>query len=263
MLGKLLKYDVKSMAKSLLPLYGLTIVMGLFNRFTDFLAGKFSFLKIVNGMVFAFFIILLFGCLIYTFVVSIQRFYNNLIKDEGYLTHTLPVKKSTIVNAKLISSGIYAILSVICIVIALLVRFYTKGCLNPVIDVFKAFMSEAGYDGAIIMIYVILTMVISYYVNLLMVYLAICLGQTKNEKKGMYSVVYGIVVYVVSQTISGIIMFPLMFMNNDLVKELDKMIPSANAMYYLFGITLIISIIFPIIYYVLSVKILDRKLNLE
>lgn len=263
MLKKLLKYDMKSMAKSLLPLYGLTIVMGLFNRFTSFLASKFSFLKIVNGMVLVFFVILLFGCLIYTFVVSIQRFYNNLIKDEGYLTHTLPVKKSTIVNAKLISSGIYSVISVICIVIAVLVRVYTKGCLTPVFDAFKALMQQAGYDGIIIILYVIITMVVSYFANLLMVYLAICLGQTQNEKKGMYSVVYGIVVYVITQTISGIIMFPLMFMNNGLMAELDKAMPSATSIYYLFGITLIVSLIFPIIYYVLSVKILDKKLNLE
>ncbi len=263
MLGKLLKYDFKAMARSLLPLYVLTIAFGLFNRFTEFLANKFSFFKVIDGMVLVAFVILLFGCFIYTFIVSIQRFYNNLIKDEGYLTHTLPVKKSTIINSKLISSMIFLFISILVVIIALLVRIYTPGMLEPVFDSFKTFINNAGYNGALLLLYIIIMMIISYASNLLMFYLSICLGQMENERKGLYSVVFGIAVYTVSQVVSSVLLFGAMYLNKGFIEELNKTVPSADALYYLFGVTTIIMVILPVAYYVLSVKIMDKKLNLE
>ena len=263
MLKKLLKYDIKSMSRSLFPLYLLTIGFGLFNRFTEFLADKFSFFKIIDAMVLILFVMLLFGCFIYTFIISIQRFYNNLIKDEGYLMHTLPVKKTTIINSKLISSVIFILISVIVVIIALLVRLYTVDSLTPIIDSVKNFINNAGYNGMLLLLYVLLMMLASYITNLLMFYLSICLGQTQNEKKGLYSVVFGIAVYTVSQVITSSLLFFAMYLNKGFIEELNKAVPSSDALYYLFGVTTVIMLILPIIYYVLSVKILDKKLNLE
>lgn len=62
---------------------------------------------------------------IITFILIFIRFYRNFFSDEGYLTFTLPVKRSTLLNSKIITSLIVSfattVLITICVCIILLI----------------------------------------------------------------------------------------------------------------------------------------------
>ena len=97
MLGKLLKYDLKASYRYLLVCYVIYIVLTvgfvLSVKGVDVTAG-------VPGMILAFaFLSLtilwigsLIALIILTYVLVIRRFYVNLVRDEGYLSLTLPVR---------------------------------------------------------------------------------------------------------------------------------------------------------------------------
>ncbi len=103
MLGKLMKYDMKSMSRAFIPMWILAPVISLLLsvsirsaiEWTDnpLLSGMInagsSILMIITGLLFA---AALVGLLIMTIMFVIQRFWNGLLKEEGYLMFTLPVK---------------------------------------------------------------------------------------------------------------------------------------------------------------------------
>ena len=98
MTGKLMKYEMRSMLRTFLPLWGAILVVALLNRCTlqieslrDWLGGVPAILMMVL------YVIAIIAIAIVALVFMIQRFYNGMLKDEGYLMFTLPVKTSQLI----------------------------------------------------------------------------------------------------------------------------------------------------------------------
>ena len=104
MLGKLTKYEIKATARIFLPLYAGLLLFALINKVfieINLLQTKMAFLSAISGMIYFFIIVATF---IITLVVMIQRFYKNLLSDEGYLMFTIPVTPSKHIISKMIVS---------------------------------------------------------------------------------------------------------------------------------------------------------------
>ncbi len=116
MLGKLMKYDLRSMLRMFLLVWGAALALSLINHFT--LIGAASALE---GFAFQLLRVLLIVAMVVIFVAMavmpliliIQRFYNGLLRDEGYLMFTLPVKTWQLILSKLFSALILLILSLL------------------------------------------------------------------------------------------------------------------------------------------------------
>ena len=74
MLKKLMKYDFKSIFKTVTPIYIIFMGLALLNRLADFVADKANVLSIPAGFVTALYIIMIIGVPIVTFVITIIRF---------------------------------------------------------------------------------------------------------------------------------------------------------------------------------------------
>src|SRR5690554_6222607 len=122
MIKELLKYDIKSTARYLLPLYAISFAISLVNGLMkpfDIIENTqgFNLQVIASFMLVTIFYIMIFGILIGTILIQIQRFQKNLLTDEGYLSFTLPVKTWQHIISKLISSLMWIVL---CIIVLLL-----------------------------------------------------------------------------------------------------------------------------------------------
>ncbi len=90
MLGKLIKYEIKATARTFLPLFAaLLISAGIYKLISALSAKAPQAPEIISLILYN---IILVGVFVMTFVVMVQRFYKNLLSDEGYLMFTLPVK---------------------------------------------------------------------------------------------------------------------------------------------------------------------------
>ena len=113
MLGKLMKYDMRYMARILPWLY---------------LGGVCLSLLVTGGiMLFSNDLVMIFGLEIVLQVLSIGieaiavcstvfmivRIYRNMFSDEGYLTFTLPVKTGDIINSKILTGAVWTFFSYI------------------------------------------------------------------------------------------------------------------------------------------------------
>ena len=90
MLGKVLKYDLKSLIKNLIPLYVVLFGLGLMIRILG-LFDNVSIIAIVCGLMIVALVLVSFLSVVLTGIFSVKYYLENLFKDQAYLTHTLPV----------------------------------------------------------------------------------------------------------------------------------------------------------------------------
>ena len=137
MLSKLLKYEFKSTGRTFLPIYGALLVTSFLTRlfvFNKDFSNSF-FLSLFQVVISSLFGFLLMAVCILTLVVSLQRFYKNLLGEEGYLSMTLPVRPWQHILCKSLTSLVWYIFSSIAAILAFVILAYEKGMLG---DFFKA-----------------------------------------------------------------------------------------------------------------------------
>lgn len=260
MLSKLLKYDFKSLAKMLVPFYGIALLLAAITRCFNVLADKFPIFSVPNGLIIVIFVVALIIVPVITFIFTIFKFYQSLVKDEGYLMHTIPVSKSSLILSKLISSICYLLLSVIIIFLALFIWGYGVWFQSDTIHVFLTFLGKIDSTFVILLL---LSVFIEAIVNQIMIYAAIAFGQ-KHNSKVLYSIIYGVVLYNVTQLLYVIVLLPFMLFDSNYQQYVNSTTISDFGLINGFmAISIVISILFTVGYYLLTVKTFDKKLNLE
>lgn len=112
MLKKLFKYDFKEINKSLLVLFIITIILSVVNVLTSDHGSNevlLSLFIVTTDLALVF----IFLILVFSLIVTFSKFRETMYKDEAYLTHTLPVKTTTIYDAKVLSSIVSILLSLL------------------------------------------------------------------------------------------------------------------------------------------------------
>lgn len=137
MFRKLCKYEFKSMARTLAPIYLAVIAVSLVNALmlgASFSGGYIqsavfgSFWSRLVGVLHGVSLFVYFGVMValgvLTLIVIIQRFYKGLLSDEGYLMFTLPVKPWQLIAAKgtaafvmSLASGLTALVSILILAV--------------------------------------------------------------------------------------------------------------------------------------------------
>ena len=273
MLKKLLKHDFKRSSRFGVPiLLGLLLaaILGAVNTYqmvslieamASEEAGFFSVLSTIGAYLMFILIITAVGAAATVLTVMILvDFYKSLVSDEAYLTHTLPVKPSSLINSKLINAFIWTLIVGIAtafVVFAMILGGILAGDVS----------SDPGIEGEMIFpdglwltgILGLLTL-LSYVVNGNLIYfMAIMFGSVIAKKnKGIVSVgcVFGI--NFIYGTFSSIIMTVLMFTGLGFEGENP-----------LIGLNILLAIGFAllsglnVLFYYLTKFMMEKKLNLE
>lgn len=202
MIRKLLKYDIKSSARYLLPLYmvflAITIINGVINPFEVLENVKgFNLQMIFSTIIIILYFIMAFGILIGTAIIMIQRYYKNLLGDEGYLSFTLPVKPWQHIVSKLINTVLWTIISILIVFVSALIISRTS--MSSFIDGFRLFLDELGIVfGSSIYISFPLYMIIAFLLSILIIFNAIIIGHQFQNKIAASFVAY-FVLYLITQ----------------------------------------------------------------
>ena len=192
MLKKLLKYDLKYKLKVLNIFYILSIIFAIFTRI--FLNIENSFIlniigKICSGVT----ISMIFNILINNLMRIWVRFKDNFYKDESYLTHTLPINKSTLYLSKILSSIITLFISISVIGITLFIAYYSKENIEllkklilPILEIYNSTF--------IVFLLVILFILFLELLNAVqMGFIGIILGHKMNNNKTLFSKLFSFI----------------------------------------------------------------------
>ena len=200
MLTKLLKYDLKYMIKNMSVFYILAIFFGITTRIL-YLLDQSIMINIITRISLGCMIAMIANIIINTIMRSWVRFTNFIYKDESYLTHTLPVTKNDIYNSKLIKTLLFTIFGLTIIIFTLFIAFYTEDRWI----LFKEYLNNtaAGIDLNLT-VYIIVLILIFFLeiINIIQAgFLGIILGHKNNNSKIGFSVLFGFIVYLLSQAI--------------------------------------------------------------
>ncbi|MFA0815414.1 MAG: ABC transporter permease [Anaerofustis sp.] len=262
MLGKLLKYEIKATARTFLPLYAALMLLAILNRLFFAINSDSTFITIIGGILMAGYVLLIVGIFVITLIVILQRFYKNLVKEEGYLMFTLPVKPWELITSKLIASVIWTFVSTIVVMISVCIMTLSKGCFAS----FAQFMQLVNeyipqYFGSVGLFWfeMFLMILISTIAGIMMFYGAISIGSLfKNKLLGSF--VGYIILYLATQLISTVTI-AIMGMSNMQYFENDVM-PTQfpqTIFWIVFGLCVLMSAGS----FFLSNYIFSKKLNLE
>ena len=216
MLGKLLKYEFRATGRSMLPALGvLTLLVLLANvsvRMMDSQVGAFLTILMVLVLILTFVAVVVAELM--PLILMIQRFYKNLLSNEGYLMHTLPANVHQLVWSKLIVSLVWMLLTNIIIFLlgGLSVLHLTQMNLGAFLEGFPSMaeireaLASAGVsmgDLYLFLTEMVLAVVLSSIVTCLHFYAAMSLGHTFTNHKGLMSVLCFVGISIVLNIITN------------------------------------------------------------
>lgn len=264
MLGKLTKYEIKATARMFLPLYAGLLLFALINKiFIEFnlLKTKLAFLPAISGMIYFFIIAATF---IITLVVMIQRFYKNLLSDEGYLMFTLPVKPNRHILSKMLVSILWVIISVIAAVLSVLILGYQKGMLRDIGTLITSFFKlPLERSGPIVLtgILFLLFLLAAIIVFVLQIYASLSLGHLAGKHRILLAFVAYLAISMIWQILMSVGMILLVSIR-PLVNWVNELQSIHQVQLFLSGM-LLVSLVQAVVLYITTNVILSKKLNLE
>lgn len=272
MLGKLLKHEMRATSRYYLLLYVAFIVITLFNKlFLEVSVVRSPVWSVFQGLFMFTYVIMCMAIFVVTAILIISRFYKNLTTDEGYLMFTLPVTVNQHIISKLLVAMLWSVASTIIFIISIFILMSGHGIMDAFHD-FGDFWSELiSYTGSqvyfSIFIYIVL-MLVGAVNSILLVYFAISVGQLMNKHRVLISIAAYFGINFVLQNVISILFLVTGTFEPEFayMSSYDTSLMISMTMEYFNKIgliSLLITILLNIVYFVMTNLILTKKLNLE
>lgn len=210
MLGKLLKHEWRAVSRFLLLIHGILLLFVLAGR-TLLLLPIPSRISGTMAVFYSMVYIFALGAVaLGTCFYLILRFYRNMFTDQGYLTHTLPVKPYELLWSKSLVFLAWIILDVLVCLLSIVIMvtgFQDNGSSNLIASLKTAFEQLKCAFGnlwplAVLLVLTMLLTLVFQWIQL--AYCGICVGSLFSKHKILLSVVFCGIFYMAVQVINGI-----------------------------------------------------------
>lgn len=252
MLRKLLKHEIKATSRCSLILYLAIFVLTIGNKIFMQVDAKVSdtnklFMTVETIFAISYFVLIIAAGVV-IFIAIIKRFYDNMLKDEGYLMFTLPTTVGKHIASKAITGYIWIVATGIVCVLSFFVLAFHPG-VTVLEDIRKIFnnITEAGMWGNVVK--GIIAVAIGIYAVILEFYTCLSIGQLYSKHRIGGAVIAYIVIYIISQIVR------IIFIS---VIDIETIYVAAG-LNYLIVFGAVKSVIFTLI----TRYILTNRLNLE
>lgn len=205
MLTKLIKYDIKWLMKIIVIFLGIGLIFTLAAAFFELFNESLIFdiiSKICKGTALSMLISAIFNVVIRGWV----RFSTNLYKDESYLSHTLPISKTTHLASKVITSVVSVLVCCVVLFISILIMYIDKDTITKIKEMFN--LLSTTLNGSVYGLLILCLFLIVFEVIYIMFCgnLGIVLGHRFNKNKMGRSILFGIVIYFIGSIFSLLVM---------------------------------------------------------
>jgi hypothetical protein len=262
MLKKLLKYDLEFMInKALVVFYGLAIIFALLTRLF-FNIGDARIFDIIAKICSGTTITMMINIIINNVLRMWARFISNLYGDESYLTHTLPVKKSTHYASKILAAITSMLISFGVIILTAFIAYYTK-------ERFDFLVNNFIYEnGGILDVLLLVGVLVLQTIQIVQLgYTGVILGYGKTNLKLVWSFVYGGIAYIITQVCTLAIVGITALCNEDLKNMLfvakENMEPMNDSIKQLMCVMFIAFIFYIAITWFINNKLFSKGVNVE
>ncbi|MBD5390693.1 hypothetical protein HDR67_01660, partial [bacterium] len=208
---KVFKYDFKAIFFKFLPVLALLPVLAIVVRLVNLLRLDNVFAGIMISLMNGLFI---FGCAalsVYTIVLCIMRYVKSLFRDQGYLTHTLPVNKHQLLLSQILADVLMEMISVVLVFLCVLIAYFNMNFAQAFIRAISNLFNEVItaeefwrlFSGTFVLL--IFIVIFSTLQNLFIIYTGIAIGHAFSKNKGILSVVFCIAINYGISIVTGAI----------------------------------------------------------
>ena len=269
MLTKLLKHEFRATARIMGPLYLVLLAVALGFNFSARLMDSENFvLNMLAALIILAYVAAIIGVFIVAFILMLQRFYKNLLGDEGYIMFTLPASVHQHVWSKLIVSAVWFIATGVVVILSAFVAAADVSFFTDLLDVFPKLFEQLNayyaFNGTAFVIEFVVLMLAACMSFSLQFYAALAVGHSFANHKMAMSVVFFFVFQFVMQMASGILLISL---DNGAIRHLlaamNFHVTGVAAMHVAMLGLIILSVLYGAVFYIVTTITLKKRLNLE
>lgn len=274
MLRKLLKHEFRATGRIMLPVIGILLVTSVAANLSlrYLMDSRAWFLTMVGGLLMMALVVAIIGVCVVSFVLMIQRFYKNLLQDEGYVMLTLPVSIHQHIWSKLIVSSVWFIVTALAVILACCITAFDLTVVKEILwglgRVFEELRKVQAYyalNGTAIAVELIVLVFLGLVAMCLQFYAALAAGHSLPSHKMAWSVVWYFGLQFVFQLI-GVCVIQILdqvdFFNWGIFYpeiHLDVMAGIHIGM----GLLILGTVIYGAVFYAITTFFLKKRLNLE
>lgn len=261
MLGKLMKYEIKATARMFLPLFAALLILAVVNRF---LLGSGSEISTIISM--AIYVFIMIGMFVMTLIVTLQRFYRNLLSEEGYLMFTLPVRPWQHIISKMLIAMMWVITSsFVAVSSIILIGFRLEHWqeISRELNNLQMIIAKIGVPAYTISLEIVINMILGLMSIILVMYASLAIGHLFNKHRILAYFGAFILLNTVTQLISFLLADGFYGLENSFVVTADNYMYIINEVQSVMLFSIVLSIVFNIGYFLITNYVLSKRLNLD
>ena len=262
MLKKLMKYEFKATGRVYLPLFAALIILAGVNRLLMFLN-----LETPGEIGIVISVILIIGIFVLTLILTIQRFRQNLLSNEGHLMMTLPVSTDSLILSKLFVSAVWTVASTIVVALAIMIMAATKDFLEQLVISIKWIGGQLAINAPRTVAYsieIIVVIAIMVLLWALMLYACMSLSMLVNKRRGLFTFGAFILITTAMQIAFAVVVAVGRALN---ISTLLGRIFGGLSSFWLSQVcvagVLLIQLILCVVFYIITRLMLKYRLNLQ
>ena len=275
MLRKLIRHELRATVRVMGPMLLLTLVAAVGGNVAvhNMLEADSTLLSVLGSFMLTVFMATLASVFIVSFVLIIQRFYKNLLRDEGYLMMTLPATVHEHVFSKLIVSIIWAAATAVTTMLAMGILMFDINFVDQIIHELSRIFAQLEFNDLRLMDYAahslafvieaILLAIVADACLCLKLYAAMAVGHSFTQHKGLISVAaYFVLSIVWSFLQNGAMLLLRLLAPQGISLGLESLSRVIEPHVALWGLILVI-LIPASIWYAITTYFLKNRLNLS
>ena len=272
MLGKLIKHEFRATGRIMLPLFLAVLILSAFAGLSIYgfeRARDVRILQAMYGTTISTFFLSLFAVAVVAVVLMIQRFYKSLLRDEGYISMTLPVSVDAHIWAKLLTSfawfALEAILSALAVGVVLSINVSLRDDLWiwDIFEEFRLYFEDLrGFNAVLYGIEYLVLSFLGACAFCLRCYASMAIGHSAANHKLLLSFLTWFAIGVALRMIGSVI-FAGIFFSDMYWNYLDTFTVGADDTAHLFLVSTILGFALQdVVFYFLTRYFMKNKLNL-
>lgn len=262
MLTKLFKYDMKFLGKFMIPFLAITIITSCLSRIMLEMSSSYFVFKILYWTFVIIANTLIINSIFQIVIRIIMRFKSQLYGDESYLIHTLPVKRSDIVLSKIVSGSLWIFITLLVAFLCIYIE-YMLGNMTNIMNGVKMFATtyQMNVGWMIVLFIMYILFIVEWFLCMLL--FSIELGHRKSERKGLWSFFYACIFFVATVLINLIGVFGFSLFNPEMLTVFKTNEMPATVLQPFFITFVILYFIYMIVYFILSLRGINKHLNVD
>ena len=270
MLMKLVKHEFRATGRvmGLLFLVLLAAAAGANFSIQVLSVSGLTLLRVLGALVMVAYIVAVMGVCFVCFFLMLQRFYRNLLGDEGYVMFTLPVSVHQHVWSKLIVTSVWYLATGAVVMLSFLILGYRAGLVGDIVrglgQMFRELTAYYALNGTAIVLELLILVFLACVAFALQFYASMAVGYSFSAHKIAWSVVFFFVFQFASQ-LAGTLLIVLLDEGplHYFLLGLNIQLSGMAGIHAGIGLMAAVLAVYGALFYAVTVYFLKNRLNLE